>query len=158
MMQLFAVLLFFSIGFISVCLPFSLSFRYRLVQILLVDTNVLIWIGLGFFGLTLLFTFGFFGLSRGRFLLLHMGENRAEVDIPLLRQMIQPLLQKQFASRILLTDVEVFKSRHLQIGLSLVPMEGKEKELLLLSAEHHLRELLAERFNYRSPFTVQVKA
>lgn len=157
MMQLFAIFVFFAIGFVCVCLPFSPPLRLKLVHILLEDSDCLVWMGLGFFSLTFLLTMGFYGLSKGRFLLLKMGELVTEVDVKILKKTIPPFLSKQFAARVLLIDLDVFKNQELRIGLSIAPMEAKEKEKTLLDAERHLQTLLSERFGYRRPFIVQLK-
>jgi hypothetical protein len=156
MMQLFAVLTFFAIGFFCIYLPFSLSLRLRFVHHLLMDTSPLVWIGLGFFSLTLLLIIGFYASSTGRYLLLTMGKPVTEVDVKVLKKTIEPLLTKYFASRVRLTDIEVFKKHHLRIGLFLSMTEEKEREKILSDAEHHLQTILAERFGYQHPFTVQV--
>jgi hypothetical protein len=155
MMQLFAVFAFFAIGFACVSLPFSEHLRYRIISILLEDIDFAVWIGLGFFLLTFLLICGFYGAGKGRFLLLRMGELMTEVDVNVVKKTISSQFAKQFSSRVLLTDVQVFKYRELQISLAIAPMEEKEK--ILLEAEDQLRDLLANRFGYRRPFTVQVK-
>jgi hypothetical protein len=157
MMQIFSVFAFFAIGFVCLCLPFTPPLRLKLAHLLLEDTRLLIWIGLGFFGLAFFLTMGFYCLSRGRYLLLRMGDLVTEVDMSVLKKTIRPLLSKQFASRVHLTDLEVFKDSQLRIGLSILPMEEKEKEKTLLEAERHLQTLLSERFGYRRPFIVQLK-
>jgi len=157
MMQLFSVFAFFAIGFVCISLPFFEPLRLRLLHILLEETRLQICIGIGFVLLAFFLTAGFYGLSKGKFLLLRMGGLTTEVDIKLLKKAISPILSKHFPSLVFLTDLEICKNQQLRIGLSIAPMEAKEKEKTLLEAERQLQTLLSERFGYCRPFTVQLK-
>jgi len=157
MMQLLAVFAFFAIGFVCVSLPFFTHLRLQAANILFEESRLLIWVGVAFFSFALLLTLGFFSLSKGRFLLLRMGEHTTEIDVRILKKAIPPMLTKQLSGKVRLRDVEVFKNRELRIGLTMAPMEDKEKETILLDAEYHLQTLLSERFGYSRPFIVQLK-
>lgn len=155
MLQIFAVFSFFVAGIFFTCLPYNLELCLKLANYLTERSDLCTWIGLSFFGLTILFTLGFYAATRGRYLLLRLGGNLVRIDVNILQKTIAPVLAKQFTG-IRLSDVEIIRGQHLELRAYLDPLEPKEKEKLLLNVERHLTKLLSERFGYHIPFTLQI--
>ena len=156
MLQLLAVFAFFGAAVFLVALPFVPELRFAIAELLLQKPDFFAVGGIILFGVALLMTMGFLGIQRGRYLLLQMGGTFATtVDRNILCQTIGSLLRKQFAARIALNNIEVIRGKKLEIGLFLTAKDPKEREQLLLEVEKQLQTILAERFGYRAPFTVQ---
>jgi ABC-type protease/lipase transport system fused ATPase/permease subunit len=152
MLQFFAVLVLLGAGLCFVGLFFIPELSFALEDALLQTPNLLAFLGFGLIAFSLFLMGGLLSVNRGRVLLLRMGTS---VDEKLIQQTIAPLLQKHFAARIVLSNVQILRGRDLALALTLVPMEEGEREKLLLEAEKHLQVLLIERFGYSQPFTVQ---
>lgn len=156
MLQLLAVVALFGAALFFVAAASLAEFRFTLARLLLEKPDVFAAWGIVLFVVAFLMTMGFLGVNRGRFLLLRMGgQGDFAVDTLILRKTIVPLLQKQFAARIALHNVEVLREKELAIGLTVETMDPLEQEKLLLEAEKHLKKLLVERFGYRDSFAVQ---
>jgi hypothetical protein len=152
LLQLFVVLFFLGAGVLLIGLRFAPGLALTLENALLTKPDLFALVGFVLIGLSLMLVLGFLSVNRGRTLLLRMG---ASIDVLLIRQTIAPLLQRQFADRIALSDVRILRGKELTIGLRLAPMNPDEREKLLLQAERHLQILLMERFGISQPFMVQ---
>ena len=155
-MQLFVLFVFFAAGCFFVLLPIAPDARIILSDALLHSPDDCIWIGLCCFSLVLVCLLGFYGVNRGRFLLLRMGQHLLEVDEDVIQQTVNPIFQKKFGNKIALADVEILRRRELKFGVRLEAMQEEEREQTLAEAEKQLSVLLQERFGYRRPFTVQI--
>jgi hypothetical protein len=152
MLQFFAVLVFLGAGLSLVGFFFIPELSSAFGDALMRNPNLLAFAGFGLIAFSLLLMGGLLSVNRGKILRLRMGTS---VDVKLIRQTIAPLLQKHFAARIVLSNVQISGGRDLTLALKLAPMEEDEREKLFLEAEKHLQVLLIERFGYSHPFIVQ---
>ena len=152
MLQFFAVLVLLGAGLCLVGLFFIPELSLALGDALMRNPNLVAFAGFGLIAFSLLLIGGLLSVNQGRVLLLRMGTS---VDVKLIRQTIAPLLQRHFAARISLSNVQILGGKDLTLALKLAPMEEDEREKLLLEAEKHLQVLLIERFGYSHPFVVQ---
>lgn len=156
MFQIFAVFLLFGAGFFFTCIPFRPELAVRLSEYIATRPDLCIWTGISFFCLSLLFSFGFYAATKGRYLLLNLGGNLVRIDSKIVHQTIAPSLNKQFAKAIRLHDVEIMQGNHLELRVMMDLLEPKEQKKLLLEAEAHLIQILSEKFGYHKKFTLQV--
>jgi hypothetical protein len=163
MLQLFSVLFILATGGLLVGLAWVPEWLFAW-EYLLVKPQVLATAGFCVLGFGWLVTLGFLWAGRGKSLLLRIGgasrvgepgSKYTSVGCSVIRKTMAPLLQEQFGSRVKLDQVQILRGKSLNLKLRLSPMSGEEREKILLQAEYHLQTLLAERFGYSEPFTLQ---
>jgi hypothetical protein len=152
MLQTLAVFSFLAAGCFFLALPHAPHVSLALVHILH-DPDACTFIGFSILAIALLFLFGFSLTSRGRYLRIHMG---TQIDAKVVRKTLRSEITKAFPRRMHLTDLDIFRERHLELRVTTAPMTPEERTKLLQQAEKHLATLLAQRFGYQGPFTIQM--
>lgn len=156
LLQIMAVFFLFGAGFFFTCLPLHHELRLKLIDFLTTRPDLCIKVGLFFFFLALIFSFGFYAGARGKYLLLRCGSNIAQVDSTILHKTISLLFENQFSSVLRLSAVDIVGGHYLELRVFMAPLEPKERDKLLRAAETALTKLLFERFGYNQRLTVQV--
>lgn len=141
-LHLFVVLAFFIAGFFFVAIPYVPDFKTQIFE-----KSTLI--GLGLFLSAFLLLLGFYGLDRGRYLVIRMG---ISADVNLIRHVVEDCFSRQFAKKISLSEVEIGPKSRLHFKVSFAPTTPKARKELLIEAEKQLSLLLRERFGYAKPF------
>ncbi len=155
-LQAFAVFLFVVAAGFLLALPYVPKLRFILSDALLNRPEALTQAGLGLLGLSLLFLIGFYAGSRGYYLVIRMGKHTLAVDEKILLHTVSAELEKKFASKLQLQQVDIVRGRHIAFGMKLEPMGDEESDQILSQTEEHVGTLLRERFGYRRPFTVKI--
>lgn len=157
-LQIFVVFSFFGMGFFIVALPFLPEVRFQLSEKLLHQTDFFTSAGIVFF-LTALFLFmGFYGLNRGRFLYIEMGQHTISVEEALIRHSLEECFKLHFPQKIRLSQVEILWGKKLEIGVALSSYDEKSQRELLMAVERQLQLLLRQRFGYIKPFSLILKS
>lgn len=156
-LHFFVVFLLFSGGLFFLVLPHLTQVRFQLADWLLQSADKSVWLGAGCFFLSGLFLLGFYGLNRGRYLHIEMGNRQVTLDAKLIRQTVEESLKEQFSQLLSLQEVQIGKGAKIEIGVQLAPLEEGAREELFVQTEKHLQTLLSERFGYSRPFSLFVR-
>ena len=154
LLQFVCVFSFFTAGLFFVFLPHLPRVREELVQALLKSPGRFTQLGLGILLATLFLTLAFFGLNRGRYLLIKMG---VTTNIKLIRHAVEECFYRKFPEKIRLTEIEIGSKAHLNFSVSLSAVDELAREELCQGVEEQLNILLKERFGYSKSFNLIVK-
>ena len=158
LLYLLVVSTFFSAGLFFVSLPYLPDVRLQLEFYLLHSFEIFTLIGFGFLAAAVFFFFGFYALSRGRYLVIKMGGGNAEVNKRLIQLTIEEWLRTHFSKKLSLINLEIIRGHQLEIGVQLhCTHEQKEEEKLLQRVEQEFQTLLGQRFGYTKPFYLVVR-
>jgi hypothetical protein len=152
LLHLFSVLTFLMAGVVFVLARVSPVIRLKISDFFLVHFEKCSLLAFWCFTAALVFVFSFYLLERGRFLSVRMG---VSVDLEVVKTAVAECLEREFAHKILLTDLTMDEKAILEMGVSLATLEGREK--LLESTEKALKVLLSKRFGYKKPFDLVIK-
>lgn len=153
-LHLFVVFAFFCAGLFFVALPYLPETRIQIIDMLSNQFEKCTIAGLGLFLTSLLFLTGFYGLNRGRYLVIQMG---ISTDVKVIRQTVEDCLFKHFSRKISLKELEIGAKDLLELKVHLEPLDESAREQLFIEVERQLSTLLQERFGYTKPFHLIVK-
>lgn len=153
-LQLFAVFALIALGLLFFALPYLPEARVRFAQLVLEREEACDQVGIVCLSLGFLFFIGFYGVNRGKELVLKMGRYPVSVHTDVIEEMLQQRLQKY---AVVLQGVEIVNGKRLEISVVLGPIEQARQEVLLKEIEQSLETLLRERFGYFKPFHLHVK-
>lgn len=156
-LQFFVVFSFFFMGFFIVALPFLPEVRFSLSERLLNQPDFFSSVGIVFFATAFLLFMGFYGLNRGRFLYIEMGQHTLSVEEALIRHSLEECFKLHFPQRIRLSDIEILWGKKLEIRVFLSSHGEKAQKELLMAVEKQLQLLLRQRFGYIKPFSLVLK-
>lgn len=157
-LQFFSVFVLFSLGFAFAALPFLEEARIHFVDILLNEPDVFSYVGAAFFFTSLLLFFGFYGLNRGRYLRIKMGDDLAEIRVRVIRQSLEECFKTQFSSKIFLEDITHISKNKIEIAIRIEQLEDEARERLFAQTERELQNVLKERFGYSGAFYLTVRS
>lgn len=165
----FASFLQFCAVFSLLCLGASLfllpelpEVRYRLAHILWETPALLRQAAFAVLSFGLLLAVGFYTQTRGQYLEIRMGPDRAQFRLPLVRKMIRRCLKDSFSKEVALEEVAFERGGRLSVGVRLVKggplLQVLEEKVLLQSLEGKLETLLRARFGYAIPFSLLLRS
>jgi hypothetical protein len=157
-LHLFTVLSFFAVGFFFFALPLLPEVRIRMADFLLNRFELCTPIAVGCFLAAFLLLIGFYGLDRGKFLRIEMGQNLASIEAPVIRETLEECFKKHFPRQISLTDIEILGGKKLEIGVTISSLDEEAREELFIHAERALQTVLVDRFGYLKPFYLIVRS
>lgn len=153
-LQFFVVLCFFSAGLFFSILSYLPLTRGQIATFFLDETQSSIPIAIGFFLFSLFLGLGFYGLNRGRFLVIKMG---VSLDLKLIQSAVQTCFEERFSKRISLKEIDIGPKSLLDFQVSLEASEKGSQEELFKEVEKELSKLLQKRFGYTKPFYLIAK-
>lgn len=155
-LQFFSVFTLFCLGFFLAVLPYLPEARMRLINMLLHDNEMFSFLGAGVFLVTLLLVLGFYGINRGRYFRIKMGQDFADVKISLIRRTLKECFQTRFLKKLVLEDLDLVSQNRLEIGVR--AEKGDIEKALFTEVEKELQTLLKERFGYSGTFYLTVRS
>ena len=157
-MHLLFVCTIFGAGFFCISLVYLPDLRIRLADILLMQPDLCITLGLCLFGIAFLLLLGLYGLNRGNYLRFVMGKHRVEIKEKIIRETIEGFFKAQ-GKNFSLVDVEIKGKSALELRVSLRDVLSMDQaESLLEQTEKELSDLFYERFGYKKPFILSLDA
>jgi hypothetical protein len=157
-LHLLVVAAFSGITIFLFFLPSKPLWRSMCVQWLLEHPEKFYPLAAAFGSAACLFLFGFFTISRGRFLRILMKPHEAIIDAKLLKEAAEECFRSYFSKEVYGVDVAVAAKQRLDIAVDMHPVDANRRSCILREMEKQLTYLLRQRFGYTQSFTLSVRS
>ncbi|MEN9654146.1 MAG: hypothetical protein RL235_258 [Chlamydiota bacterium] len=157
-LHLFILFLFVMVSASCFALARLPEARLRLAHLVLDEPETLTEIGVALLIVTVLIGVAFWGLERGRLLILKKGKPSVAVDVELVRQTLAEILKKESPLSVAVLKVSVGRQGRLEIGLHTGKADPLKEPELIAQVERSFETILKSRFGYVKSFSLFLKS